>query len=62
MTFSIFESGNLVVSFDEEAAAQAALERIAEEAPDSADLLLLVAFDDEGKVVGEAMPGQHIAV
>jgi fructoselysine-6-P-deglycase FrlB-like protein len=61
MTYSIFDTGNLVVSFDREDAAYEALERLAHEAPDAGDRLLLVAFDDEGNAVADCVPGARIA-
>lgn len=61
MTYSIFDTGNLVVSFDREEAAYEALERIAHENGAAQDRLLLVAFDDQGNVVGDCAPGERVA-
>lgn len=61
MTYSIFDSGNLVASFESEDEAQAALERVAAEDTAARDHILLVAFDDEGNVVTECAPGERIA-
>jgi hypothetical protein len=61
MTYSIFDTGNLVVSFDREDDAYAALERFAQEAPEAGDRLLLVAFDAEGNAVDDCVPGERIA-
>jgi hypothetical protein len=61
MTYSIFDNGNLVVSFDEEQAAYDALERLAREAPAGAENLLLVAFDDRGNAISDCAPGERIA-
>jgi hypothetical protein len=61
MTYSIFDSGNLVVSYDEPEAAQEALTRLAAAERGGADRLLLIAFDDDGHVVDEFAPGEHIA-
>jgi hypothetical protein len=61
MTYSIFDTGNLVVSFDREDAAHEALERIAHEAPEAEARLILVAFDDEGNAVSDCVPGERIA-
>lgn len=61
MTYSIFDTGNLVVSFDREDDAYEALERIAREAPDAQDRVLLVAFDDSGNPVSDCVPGERIA-
>ena len=61
MTYSIFDDGNLVVSFDRDEAAYEALERIAREDAEAADRLLLVAFDDAGNAVADCAPGERIA-
>jgi hypothetical protein len=58
MTYSIFDTGNLVVSFEREDEAQDALRRIAHHDPRAADDLLLVAFDDTGRVVSECVVGE----
>lgn len=60
MTYSIFDTGNLVASFDREDEAYEALERLAAASPDAADGLLLVAFDDAGKPVADCAPGERI--
>lgn len=52
MTYSIFDTGNLVVSFDREDDAHEAFARIAHEASDTDDLMLLT-FADDGSVVDE---------
>ncbi|UGS35631.1 hypothetical protein [Capillimicrobium parvum] len=57
MTYSIFDTGNLVVSFDREDEAIDALRRLAED-HEAADGLLMIAFDDAGNAVGEAAPGE----
>lgn len=61
MTYSIFDMGNLVVSFDREDAAYEALERIAREGIGAGDRLLLVAFDERGNAVSDCVPGERIA-
>jgi predicted N-acetyltransferase YhbS len=61
MTYSIFDTGNLVASFEREDAAREALARIAEEAPEARDRLLLVAFDDDGRLVGEIALSESLA-
>jgi hypothetical protein len=61
MTYSIFDTGNLVVSYDREDAARHALARIAAEVPDADACLLLVAFDDDGHVVDEVAPSDSLA-
>lgn len=61
MTYSIFDNGNLVVSFDREDEAHEALERLAGgENLEAADGLLLVAFDDAGHAVADCAPGERI--
>ncbi len=52
MTYSIFDTGNLVVSFDREDEAREAFDRIAREAAHPEDLMLLT-FADDGSVVDE---------
>lgn len=61
MTYSIFDTGNLVVSFDREDAAYEAMARLAQDAPEANDRLLLVAFDDDGNAVADCLPGERIA-
>lgn len=60
MTFSIFDAGNLVTSFDREDDAYAALERLADASPEARDALLLVAFDEAGNVIADCAPGERI--
>ena len=62
MTFSLFDTGNLVVSFDQEHAAQAALDRIVQEDPEAADRVVVIVFDDAGHAVDDFAPGDRIAV
>lgn len=57
MTYSIFDAGNLVVSFDREAPARAELKRLAEQDDDARGRLLLVAFDDAGDPAEHWIPG-----
>jgi hypothetical protein len=57
MTFSIFDTGNLVVSFDAPDEARAELDRIMRNDPSSASRLLLVAFNEDGQVVDDFAPG-----
>jgi hypothetical protein len=52
MTYSIFDTGNLVVSFDRADEAHAALVRIARQASDPG-AVLLVTFDDNGAILEE---------
>jgi hypothetical protein len=61
MTYSIFDTGNLVVSYDREDAARDALARIAAETPDADECLVLLAFDDDGHIVDEVAPSDRIA-
>jgi len=60
MTYSIFDAGNLVVSFEREDAAHDALERMVREGADAESRLVLIAFDDDGNVVSDRVPGEHI--
>jgi len=63
MTYSIFDStGNLVDAFDDRDAAIAALTKIVRAEPNAADAVLLVAQDDEGNMVGEAIYGSSLHV
>jgi hypothetical protein len=61
MTFSIFDSGNLVVSSDDEAEIVDAFKRLTADAPaDEHDRYQLVAFDAAGNVVFDCAPGERI--
>jgi hypothetical protein len=52
MNYSLFAStGNMIDSFDDEAEARAALQRIVELEPESADEIALFISDDAGAVV-----------
>ena len=52
MNYSLFAStGNMIDSFDDDAAARAALQRIVELEPESADEIALFISDDYGTVV-----------
>lgn len=61
MTYSILDNGNLVVSFDRQDDAHAALDRLAAERPIAEDRLLLIAIDDDGHVVDDCVPGERLA-
>ncbi|HKG39266.1 MAG TPA: hypothetical protein VKB25_09785 [Conexibacter sp.] len=61
MTYSIFDTGDLVVSFNRADEAQAAFDRIVRENAEARDRLLLVAFDDEGNAIGDYAPGDRVA-
>jgi hypothetical protein len=60
MTFSIFDNGNLLASFD---SADDAYEfgRIVAENAAADDGLLLVAFDEDGRVVDDWAPSGRVA-
>jgi hypothetical protein len=60
MTFSIFDSGNLVASYDDERVAMDALSQVVHDDPESADDVVLVRFDDAGEPVGDAVPGSSV--
>jgi hypothetical protein len=52
MNYSLFAStGNMIDSFDDDAEARAALQRIVELEPESADEIALFISDDDGTVV-----------
>lgn len=56
MYWALFDStGNLVESYDSEAEARAALERMVEQHPEGADELAIITFDDAGNAVDEAI-------
>ena len=61
MTYAIFDAGNLVISFEGEEDAYRALERLAEESPDSSGGLLVVVFDAAGNAIANRAPGERIA-
>jgi hypothetical protein len=61
MTYSIFDNGNLIVSFDGEDDAYNAFVRIAAENSQANTGLLLVAFDGDGRVVDDCVPGTRLA-
>lgn len=52
MTYSILDTGNLVVSFDREDEATSAFARIAQESSAPDDLVMLT-FDDAGSLVAK---------
>ncbi len=60
MTFSIFDGGNLVASYDEEEAAIDALTQLVHDDPKSAEDVVLLTFDDRGEPVGEPVLGSSI--
>jgi hypothetical protein len=60
-TFSLFDTGNLVAAFAEPAPAYAMLNRLARESPETAERLLLVAFDADGNAVDDCLPGGILA-
>jgi hypothetical protein len=63
MTYSIFDSnGNLMDAFDDRDAAVAALGAIVKADPQAADAVFLVAQDEAGHFVGEAVYGSSLHV
>lgn len=60
VTYSIFDSGNLVASFERDDEAYKALERLAVASVEAREALLLVAFDEAGNVIAECVPGERI--
>jgi len=61
LTYSIFDNGNLVVSFDREDDACDAFDRIVDENRPAEDGLLLVVFDEDGRMVDDCAPGERLA-
>ena len=61
MIYSIFDDGNLVVSFDADGEAQDALQRLAAD-PEAGPHLVLVAFDATGDAVATAIPGERLVI
>jgi hypothetical protein len=59
-TFSIFDTGNLVAAFNDLTPAYATLNRLARESPETAERLLLVAFDPAGNAVDDCLPGGRL--
>jgi hypothetical protein len=59
-TFSIFDTGNLVAAFNDLAPAYATLNRLARESPETAERLLLVAFDLDGNAIDDCLPGGRL--
>lgn len=57
MTYAIFDSGNLVVSYDDYDRALNALSQLAQEDEANAQDIALVSFDEQGQPVGEAVLG-----
>jgi hypothetical protein len=63
MTYSIFDgSGNLMDAFDDRDVAVAALGAIVKADPEAADAVFLVAQDDAGRFVGDAVYGSSLHV
>ncbi len=60
MTYSIFDDGNLVASFEHPGEAHNALSRIAAEDSYPIDTLLLVGFDERGYAVASCAPGESL--
>lgn len=56
MDYMILDSrGDAVATFDDETAARATLRAIAQSEPDVASDLVMIAYDDDGMPVGEAV-------
>ena len=60
MTFSIFDTGNLVASYDDEQVALDALTQLVRDDPESAAEIVLVKFDDLGEPVGDPVVGSSV--
>lgn len=61
VTDAIFDNGNLVVSFDRERDTYDAFDRVVVANPQASGDLLLVRFDDHGRVVDDWTPGERLA-
>jgi hypothetical protein len=61
MQYMIFDDGNMVDSFDDEAEALTALEELAT-VPEAAEHLLLAAMDDNGEAVATCIPGERLVI
>lgn len=57
MTYAIFDSGNLVVSYNDYDRALNALSQLAQEDESSAHEIAMIALDDHGDPVGDAVLG-----
>lgn len=56
MTYMILDSsGNAIASYTDAVSARAALRSIVEQEPEAADHVLLIAYNEQGEPVGEAM-------
>jgi len=62
MTYSIFDNGNLVTSFDQVDEAEQALSRLAAADGPATDSLVLVAFDATGEPVAHCVPGERLLI
>jgi hypothetical protein len=63
MYFVILDStANLVESFDSEDEARAALEQIVRQEPEAADEYAMLAYDENGGPVGDAVTGADLGV
>jgi hypothetical protein len=60
MTFSIFDTGNLLASYDDEQVALDALTQLVSDDPESAAEIVLVRFDDLGEPVGDPVVGSSV--
>lgn len=61
MKYMIFDDGNMVDSFDDEAEAAAAFDDLAA-VPDATNRLVLAAFDETGEAVATAIPGERLVI
>jgi hypothetical protein len=61
MTYAIFDSSaNLVASYDDQETARQALIAIVQREPEAAEDVALLAFDDRGRAVGDALLGTSV--
>jgi hypothetical protein len=60
MHYSIFDTGSLIASYENEGDAMGALVALATADPVRADALVFVAFDDNGERVGTPVLGSYL--
>lgn len=61
MQYMIFDDGNMVDSFDDEAEATTALEELAGD-PEAAPRLVLAAINSDGEAVATCIPGERLVI
>lgn len=61
MKYMIFDDGNMVDAFDDEAEAISAFDDLATD-PEAVPHLLLAAFDADGEPVATCIPGERLVI